>query len=139
MSEKKSNAERIEEKLHKLEQRATESDNAPSNTLTLRKIFGGEILSAQMVRRQVWLCLLIAFFLTLYVGFRYQCQQDTLDIAKLEKDLADAKYKALSSSSNLTERCRESQVIRMLRNHNDSSLHANRQPPYKINVREENQ
>ncbi len=136
MNDQKEEKGKIEEQLHKIEQRAIEDDNAPSNTLTLRKIFGGEILSASMVRRQVWLLLLIAFFFTLYVGFRYQCQQDIIDIAQLEKDLADAKYKALSSSSNLTERCRESQVFEMLRNHNDSSLHSNRQPPYKINVRE---
>ncbi len=124
-------------KLKKLEERATEADNAPINTLTLRKILGGDILSAQMVRRQVWLCLLIALFLTAYVAFRYQCQQDMIDIAQLESELIDAKYKALSSSSNLTERCRESQMLEMLRANKDSTLHTSSQPPYKIYVHEE--
>ncbi len=127
----------IEEKLVKLEQRATEADNAPINTLTLRKILGGDILSAQMVRSQVWLCLLIALFLTVYVAFRYQCQQDMIDIAQLESELTDAKYKALSSSSNLTERCRESQMLELLRANKDSTLHTSSKPPYIIYVREE--
>ncbi len=120
--------------LDELRQRVTEDDDAPISTLTLRKILGGDYLSAAMVRRQVWLCLLIGVFLTIYVAFRYQCQQDMIDIAQLENQLGDAKYKALSSSSQLTERCRESHVLEMLRAHNDSTLNTTVQPPYKIQV-----
>lgn len=123
--------------LEQLKHSVTEDDNAPAATLTLRKILGGDILSAQMMRRQVWLCLLIALFLTVYVAFRYQCQQDMIDIAQLENQLVDAKYKALSSSSSLTERCRESQVLQMLRIHQDSTLHVSNQPPYKIYLPQE--
>ena len=122
--------------LEQLKLSVTEDDDAPSGSTTLRKILGGDILSAQMVRRQVWLCMLIALFLTFYVAFRYQCQQDTIDIAQLESKLTDAKYKALSSSSNLTERCRESLVIETLRANQDSTLHSSSQPPYKIYVPE---
>lgn len=119
-----------------LRQRVTEDDDTPVAALTLRKILGGDILSAEVVRRQVWLCLLIAVFVTFYVAFRYQCQQDMIDIAQLENELVDAKYKALSSSSSLTERSRESKVIEMLRLHRDSTLHVSAQPPYKIYVPE---
>jgi hypothetical protein len=131
--------EALEEKstLEQLKQNVTEDDDAPVSSLTLRKILGGDILSGQVVRRQVWLFLLIAFFLTFYVAFRYQCQQDMIDIAQLESQLTDAKYKALSSSSNLTERCRESLVLEMLRAHQDSTLHASSQPAYKIYLPEE--
>ena len=115
----------------------SEDDNAPIGTLTLRKILGGDILSAQMVRSQIWLLLLIVFFVTVSVAFRYQCQQDILDIAQLEKKLTDVKYKALSSSSQLTERCRESHVLEMLRQNKDSVLHISMQPPYIVTVPEE--
>lgn len=123
--------------LEQLTQNVTEADEAPTATLTLRKILGGDILSAQLVRQQVWLCLLIALFLTIYVAFRYQCQQDMIDISQLESDLVDAKYKALSSSSNLTERCRESQVLELLRANKDSMLHTSNKPPYKVTIPEE--
>jgi len=123
--------------LEQIKQSVSEDDEAPIGTLTLRKILGGDILSAQLVRRQVWLLLLIVVFITVYVAFRYQCQQDMLDIAQLETQLVDSKYKALSSSSNLTERCRESHVIDALRNNKDSVLHQSQQPPYKIFVPEE--
>ena len=39
-------------------------------------------------------------------------------IDKMEGELKDAKYKALSSSSTLTERCRESRVLKVLRQNN---------------------
>ena len=123
--------------LEQLKQNVSEDDDEPIGTLTLRKILGGDILSAQMVRRQVWLMLLVVLFITFYVAFRYQCQQDMLDIAQLENELTDAKYKALSSSSRLTERCRESRVLEALRNNEDSLLHASAQPPFKIFVPEE--
>lgn len=114
----------------------SEDDDAPVSSMSLRKILGGDILSAQMVRKQVSLLLLIVLFITVSVAFRYQCQQDELKISKLEQELVDIKYKALSSSSNLTERCRESRLLEALRQGKDSVLQITNQPPYIINVGE---
>ena len=47
--------------------------------------------------------------------------------------------KALASSSELTEMCRESNVLEMLKNNKDSILHIANQPPYIINVPENEQ
>jgi hypothetical protein len=57
-------------------------------------------------------------------------------IDKLEKELLDAKYKALTSSSILTEKCRESHVLEALKHNKDSLLQTAAQPPYIINVPE---
>ena len=48
-------------------------------------------------------------------------------------------FKALASSSELTEMCRESNVLEMLKNNKDSILHIANQPPYIINVPENEQ
>jgi hypothetical protein len=72
-----------------------------------------------------------------YIGVRYQCEQDVLEINQLEKDLVDAKYRALSSSSNLTELCRQSNVLRVLHENQDTLLHLSDQPPYIIEVPED--
>ena len=66
-----------------------------------------------------------------------QCQQDLVTINRLEAELKDAKYKALSSSSTLTERCRESHILEILKNNADSLLHPAEQPPYIITVPDE--
>ena len=124
------------EKLKEIKQSVCEDDTVPVGTLTLRKILGGDFLSAELVRHNIWPLVLVVFFTVIYVAFRYQCQQDMILIDKMEGQLKDAKYKALSSSSTLTERCRESQVLEMLRQRNDSLLHPSTQPPYIINVPE---
>ncbi len=119
-----------------LKENAKEDDPKPSASLTFKKIIGGDILSADIVRSQIWLFVLIVVFTIVYVALRYQCQQDMIAIDKLENELKDAKYKALSSSSTLTERCRESHVLELLKNRNDSLLRPSDQPPYIINVPE---
>ena len=124
------------EKLKEIKANVSEDDTTPVGALTLRKILGGDILSAGLVRRNIWMFVLVVFFTVLYVAIRYQCQQDLIQIDKMEAKLKDAKYKALSSSSTLTERCRESQVLKVLRQNNDSLLHVSDQPPYIINVPE---
>lgn len=117
-----------------IKQKVSEDDDAPVSTLTLRTILGGDILSTQLVRRQVWLLLLIMLFITISVAFRYQCQQDQIQISKMEQQLVDIKYKALSSASTLTERTRKSRVLEALRENNDSILHISTVPPYVIHV-----
>ena len=117
-----------------IKQKVSEDDDAPVSTLTLRTILGGDILSTQLVRLQVWLLLLIMLFITISVAFRYQCQQDQIQISKMEQQLVDIKYKALSSASTLTERTRKSRVLEALRENNDSILHISTVPPYVIHV-----
>jgi len=123
-------------KLKEIKNNVREEESTPVGAQTLRKILGGDILSAAFVRRQVWLLICVLFFVVLYVAFRYQCQQDTIKIADMERKLQDAKYKALSSQSTLTERCRESRVLEALRRNNDSVLKASSQPPYVIKIEE---
>ena len=120
-----------------IKEKAKEEDPKLTPTLTLRTILGGDFLTAEMVRRQIWLMVLLVMFCIAYVAVRYQCQQDLIAIDKLEKELLDAKYKALSSSSTLTEKCRESHVLEALKQNKDSLLHIADQPPYIIYVPEE--
>lgn len=122
--------------LKHIKEKVSEGDATPTGTVTLRKILGGDILTTDLVRRQVWLFLLIVVIIVVSVAFRYQCQQDMIQIDKLEKDLKDARYKALESASTLTEKCRESHVLNLLRLNQDSTLHASDQPPFIINVEE---
>lgn len=116
---------------------AIEEEASESSSFTLRKILGGDILTAQIMRRQIWLVILIVFFVIIYISNRYNIQNDIIELDKLQKELQDTKYKALSTSSQKTEKSRESNVLDMLKNNKDSVLHIATQPPYIINVPEE--
>lgn len=117
-----------------IEEQATEGEAPLSRTFSLRKILGGDILNTSFMRRQVLLFLLISLFVVIYIANRYSCQQDIIKIDALQKELKDAKYKALSSDSKLTEESRQSNVLEMLKNNKDSILKMPTQPPYIITV-----
>ena len=127
----------LKETIQKIKATAKEEDAKPSSQVSLRTILGGDLLTTEVVRAQIWLFVLVVFFATIYVAFRYQCQQDMITIDRLEGELKDAKFKAMSSSSTLTEKCRESHVLDILRQNKDSLLHQADQPPYIIEVPEE--
>ena len=114
--------------------RVSEEDAPLAAGFTLRNILGGDFLTAEVIRKQIGLIILIAFITMIYVSNRYSCQQDMLEIEELKEELKDAKYKALASTSELTEMCRESNVLEMLKNNEDSLLHIPTQPPYIINI-----
>lgn len=118
-------------------EQAIEGEAPLSSNLSLRKILGGDILTARIIRRQIWLVILVVFFVIIYISNRYSIQKDLIEIDQLQKELQDAKYKALSSSSQITEKSRESNVLEMLKNYKDSVLHIATQPPYIINVPEQ--
>ncbi|MCD8296938.1 MAG: hypothetical protein LUC88_05135 [Prevotella sp.] len=113
---------------------ATEDERPNSASLTLRKILGGDFLTTRILRNQIWLIVIIAVFTLVYVSNRYSCQRDIREINELKEKLKDAKYKSLASSSELTEMCRESNVLKMLKNSGDSILQTPNQPPYIIIV-----
>ena len=119
-----------------IQEQAREDEEVLTSNLTLRKILGGDFLTARMIRHQIGLLLIVLAFTIVYISNRYSCQKNLLEIDKLNKQLLDAKYKALSSSSMLTEKCRESHVLEMLRQNKDSVLHIADQPPYIISVPE---
>ena len=116
---------------------AIEEEMSGSASFTLRKILGGDILTTQIIRKQIWLFMLIVFFVIIYISNRYSIQKDLIELDQLQKELQDTKYKALSTSSQITEKSRESNVLDMLKNNKDSVLHIATQPPYIINVPEE--
>lgn len=117
-----------------IKEQATEEENPQSSSFTLRKILGGDFLTAEMLRNQIWVIVIIAAFTLVYVSNRYSCQKDMLEINELNGKLEDAKYRSLASSSELTELCRESNVLDMLKNNKDSILKIANQPPYIITI-----
>ena len=117
-------------------EQAIEGEAPASAKFTLKKVLGGDILSTKTIRDQIWVFLLIAVFMIGYIANRYRIQKNLLGIDRLNTMLQDAKYKALSSSSQLTEKSRESHVLDMLKNNKDSVLKIPSQPPYIVNVPE---
>ena len=119
-----------------IEEQAREDEQPQSSNFTLRKILGGDILSARFFRHNIWLIITIVLFTIVYISNRYSVQKYLIEIDKLNKELEDAKYRALSSSSQLTEKTRESHILEILKTRKDSVLKMSDRPPYIIDVPE---
>lgn len=116
---------------------AIEDEQPMSSTFTLKKILAGDLLSTNLLKNNIWLILLVSFFIIVYISNRYGIQKNLIEIDKLNNELKDAKYRALSSNSQLTEKSRESHVLEQLKTRKDSVLKMSPRPPYIINVPEE--
>ena len=89
---------------------ATEQERNQAAHITWRTILGGDILTHDFLRRQANLVILIVILTILYIDNRYSCQQELIEIDKLKKELIDIKYDALTLSSQLTEKSRQSKI-----------------------------
>lgn len=58
-----------------LEKEIHEEDTKHGHDISVIKILGGDFFTAQILRRQVWLMLLIACFVVFYISNRYSCQK----------------------------------------------------------------
>ena len=132
----KEEKEEVEKIKAAIEEQAREDEQPQSSSFTLRKILGGDILSARLLRNNIWLIITIVFFTIVYISNRYSVQKYLIDIDKLRNELDDAKYRALSSSSQLTEKTRESHILEILKTRKDSVLKMSDRPPYIIDVPE---
>ena len=98
---------------------------------SLKNIIGGAILATDFFRRQTKLLVLIMVLILFYIHNRYACQQQMIEIDKLKKELIDIKYDALTRSSELMERSRQSRIEEYIAT-KESDLQTSTNPPYLI-------
>ncbi len=111
----------------------TETDGVEQRpNVSLREILGGDILTAGWLRRQMGLIVLCTFFAIVYITNRYSAEQEMIEIERLKTELTEMRYRALTRSSELTVRTRQSQVERSLRGTPDSVLQTPKEPPFLI-------
>lgn len=103
--------------------------------ITFKSILGGDILAHNFLRRQTTLLILIVFLTILYIDNRYSSQQELIEIDRLKKELTDIKYDALTISSELTEKSRQSRIEEYLKTEN-TGLETATTPPYLIKNKE---
>lgn len=96
-----------------------------------KNIIGGDILATNFFRRQTKLLVLIMVLILFYIHNRYACQQQLIEIDRLKKELTDIKYDALTRSSELMERSRQSRIEEYVAN-KESDLQTSTTPPYLI-------
>ena len=104
----------------------TEKAKKAKNRTSLKNI-----LATDFFRRQTKLLVMIMLLIIFYIHNRYACQQQMIEIDKLKKELIDIKYDALTRSSELMERSRQSRIEEYIAS-KESDLQTSTHPPYLI-------
>ena len=97
----------------------------------LSSILGGDILANDVFRKQWKLMVLIMVLILFYIDNRYSCQQQLIELDKLKVELTDVKYDALTRSSELMEKSRQSKIQEFIEK-SESELEISSTPPYLI-------
>lgn len=100
--------------------------------MSLIKILGGDILTHNFFRRQILLLVMLVAYAIIYISNRYVCQQQLIEIDALKKKLTEIRYDALTRSSELTEKSRQSKIEEYISTWEDSQLETSTKPPYLI-------
>ena len=108
-------------------------EQEPSSRFSISRTLGGVII-ARFAQRQMKLMLLICALLILHISCRYMCQKKLVELDRLEARIVEAHNKAIVCSSILTEKSRESNVLKRLYETGDSTLKTSSQPPYLIQI-----
>lgn len=119
----------MEEKV--MDEKKTAKTKRSKNRTSVKNILGGDILATDFFRRQMKLLVLIMVLILFYVHNRYACQQQMIEIDKLKKELIDIKYDALTRSSELMEKSRQSRIEEYIAT-KESDLQTSTNPPYLI-------
>lgn len=94
-------------------------------------ILGGGILKEDFIVKHTRMIVLIVILLFFFIGNRYTCLQKLKEIDRLQQQLRDVRFEALSISSELTGNSRQSQIERLIKEQN-LELETAQQPPYKL-------
>lgn len=80
-----------------------------------RDILSGKILMSQFIRKQFFLFIFLCAIAIFYIDNRYTCELQIAKINKLEDELTNAKYEALTTSTTLMQMSKESQLAIMVK------------------------
>ena len=99
--------------------------------LSFLYILGGGILKEDFIVKHTKMIVLVVILIFFFIGNRYTCMQKLREIDRLQQQLRDVRFEALSISSELTGNSRQSQ-IEMLVDEQGLELEGAKTPPYEL-------
>ena len=114
------------------ERRRRNKERARRKTGKIKHILLGDVLKESYIINEIPYIIFVTILFILYIANRYHVQQQVLKIDKLKLELVQVKYDAVSKSSELLVRTRQSRIMQYLKNTSDSTLQTTTSPPYVI-------
>ena len=146
MAEMKENQEKLEQKeaLTSEEQEQSskskilnalvneEDDSEKKDMEHLKDVLQALSINGLWFKKQLGVLALIVLGIIIYISNRYQAQSEMIEEDKLHEELQDWKYRSMTRNSELTFRCRQSQLEEQMKAMGDSTLSSSNDPVYEL-------
>ena len=94
-------------------------------------ILGGGVLKEEFIFKHTRMIVLVVVLIFFFIGNRYSCILKLREIDRLQQELHDVRFEALSISSELTGNSRQSQVEQLVKELG-IELEVAQTPPYTL-------
>lgn len=114
-----------------MEEKQRKRTKKKEKRLSLLYVLGGGILKEDFITKHTSMLVLIVVLVFFFIGNRYSCMQKLKEIDRLQQELKDVRFEALSISSELTGNSRQSQV-ELLIEQQGVELEVAKTPPFEL-------
>ncbi len=98
-----------------------------------KELLSGSMVSEKLILKNLGYISLVTVLAALYIMNRFHAEKITRETTKLQKEVRDLRSESLSTSSDLMEASRQSQVVRLIRE-KGLNLEELKTPAYKLLV-----
>ena len=109
-----------------------EDDSEKKDLEHLKDVLQALSINGLWFRKQLGVLSLILFGIIVYISNRYQAQNEMIEEDKLHEELQDWKYRSMTRNSELTFRCRQSQLEEQMKAMGDRTLSSSNDPVYEL-------
>lgn len=99
----------------------------------IKEILSGSMVSEKIILNNLGYVALITFLAALYIGNRFHAEKITRETTRLQREVKDLRAESLSTSANLMEISKQSEVFNLIRE-KGLNLEEMKSPPYKLLV-----
>lgn len=104
----------------------------PAGSL-LKDLMSGSMVTDKIILKNLWFIFLLTVLGALYIANRFHAERITRETTKLQREVRDLRSESLSTSANLMYASKQSEVFRLVKEH-DLNLEELREPPFKLMV-----
>ena len=99
----------------------------------MKELLSGSMVTEKIILNNLGYISLITFLAAIYIGNRFHAEKITRESTKLQREVRDMRSESLSTSADLMNVSRQSEVFRLVRE-KGLNLEELKTPPYKLLV-----
>lgn len=89
--------------------------NIKFETKNIKNVLDGTLFYKGLIKNNLLYIVFATLLAIFYIGNRYKCEDQLAHIAKLEKEITDLRYEAITTSAELMSISRQSEVSRLVK------------------------